>query len=72
MQTEKLFYSKYFCPETLQVVLTADFVGVTLELNEINKKYDPINLVTIQGVLNRPNAILRYLAAGSALNGSSF
>ena len=71
MQTEKLYYSTYFCPETLQIVATAEFTGIKLELNEINKKYDPINLVTKEGVLNKPTAILRYLAAGSGLNGST-
>ena len=71
MQTEKLYYTKYFCPETLQLIVAAEFAGVKLELNEINKKYDPINLVTKQGVLNRPNAILRYLTAGTPLNGSN-
>lgn len=32
MSTEKLYYTKYFCPETLQVVIAADFSGVKLEL----------------------------------------
>lgn len=71
MQTEKLYYTKYFCPETLQIVIAADFAGLKLELNEINKKYDTVNLVTKQGVLSRSNAILKYLAAGKSLNGSN-
>jgi len=55
----------------LQIAITADFANVKLELNEINKKYDTVNLVTKQGVLNRSNAILKYLTANKPLNGSN-
>lgn len=46
MQTEKLYYTKYFCPETLQILIAAEFCAIKLQLNEINKKYDSVNLVT--------------------------
>ena len=55
----------------MQIIITADFANVKLELNEINKKYDNVNLVTKQGVLNRTNAILKYLTAGKPLNGAN-
>lgn len=71
MKSEKLYYTKLSSPETLQVIITAEFAGINLELNEINKKYDSVNLVTKQGVLSKTNAILRYLTAGTTLNGST-
>jgi hypothetical protein len=33
MKSEKLYYTNHFTPETLQIIATADFAGVKLELN---------------------------------------
>jgi hypothetical protein len=54
----------------LQSQITASFLSVKLHTEIINKKYDPLTLVTPHGTLNQPNSILSYLA-GDQLKGQS-
>jgi hypothetical protein len=46
METLNLYYTAYFNPSTLPALVTAEFVQKNLILNEVNKKYDPVSLVT--------------------------
>lgn len=71
MENLNLYYTTYFNPSTLPVLVTAQFIQKNLILNEVNKKYDPVSLVTKEGILNKPIAIVRYLTSGTPLNGKN-
>jgi hypothetical protein len=66
-----LYYTKYFTPNILQSIIAADFANVKLATSELNKKNDPIALVTPDGILTQPNAILRFICDNTNLNGKS-
>lgn len=59
-----LYFSRPGEPSLQQILVAARLLNLSLPTQEINKKYDPLLLVTPEGVLNQPNAILLYLADG--------
>lgn len=58
---ETLYFTSVNDPNHLQAVIAAQFAGIKLPEEQINKKYDPVNLLTPQGLLTQPNTILLYL-----------
>jgi glutathione S-transferase len=53
-----------------QVLVAAQFLRSDLRTQEINKKYDPLTLLTPEGSINQPVAILQFVA-GAQLGGNS-
>lgn len=53
-----------------QIQVALLFLNKTLNTQEIPKKYDTLILVTPEGSLNQPSAILHYLA-GEQLRGTN-
>ncbi len=60
--TEALYFTKPNDPNYLQAQVAINFLGAKLNTEQINKKYDPLVLITPHGTLNQPNTILQYLA----------
>jgi hypothetical protein len=63
-----LYFTKQNDPNLLAILTTAHYLNLTLPTQEINKKYDPLILLTPEGTLNQPIAILQYLG-NSQLSG---
>lgn len=59
--TQTLYFTKLNDPNYQQVIIAAEFINVNVVTELINKKYDPLILVTGSGMLNQPNTILMYL-----------
>ena len=59
--TQTLYFTKLNDPNYQQVIIAAEFINVNVVTEPINKKYDPLILVTGSGMLNQPNTILMYL-----------
>ncbi len=58
---DTLYYTKLNDPNYQQTLVAAHFLNLNLNPQEINKKYDPLILLTSFGTLNQPNTILLYL-----------
>lgn len=65
-----LYFSKQNDHNLQQAQVAASFLNLTLKTQEINKKYDPLILLTPEGTLNQPNTILQYISNGQ-LSGQS-
>lgn len=63
-----LYFTKQNDQHLQTILVTAQYLNLTLTTQEINKKYDPLTLLTPQGTLNQPITILQYLA-NSQLSG---
>ncbi len=59
-----LYFTKANDDNLLQILVAAKYLRIDLATQEINKKYDPLTLVTPEGSLNQPNTILQYLCNG--------
>jgi hypothetical protein len=57
-----LYYSKASDLNLKQVLVAAHFLHKQINTQEIPKKYDPLILLTPEGSISQPNAILLYLA----------
>jgi hypothetical protein len=68
--TDTIYFTKSTDPNYLQVLVASQFLNLKIAPQEINKKYDPLILVTAEGTLNQPNTILLYLTKGQ-LSGAS-
>ena len=64
-----LYFTRKEDPNLLQILVSMKFTGQELKTQEINKKYDPLTLLTPDGSINQPLAILQFLAAN--LSGQS-
>lgn len=60
--TETLYYTNQNDPDYTQLLITAHFHQRTLTTTPINPKYPSTNLVTPEGIISQPNAIMLYLA----------
>lgn len=60
--SDTLYFSRPNDPAFLQTQVLAAFLNLSLSPQEINKKHDPLILLTPFGTLSQPNAILLYLA----------
>lgn len=65
-----IYYTKPQNLDLVQILVAAEFIGESPQLVEINKKYDPLILVTSEGTINQPTAILLYVC-DQKLNGKS-
>lgn len=61
--TEGLFFTRPNDPNYQQAQVAIAFLSLKTPTEQINKKYDPLVLLTPHGSLNQPNAILLYLAS---------
>lgn len=66
--TEGLYFTKPNDPNYLQALVVISFLGLKINTEQINKKYDPLTLLTPHGTLSQPNTILLHLA-GERLKG---
>ena len=57
-----LYFTKANDQNLKQVLVTLQFLHKQLNTQEIPKKYDPLILLTPEGPISQPNAILLYLA----------
>lgn len=65
-----LYFTKHGDPHLQQILIAARFTGHPLPAQEIPKKYDPLTLLTPDGPINQPNAILLFVA-GDQLAGQN-
>lgn len=63
-----LYFTKPNDPNLLAILTAAKYLNLTIPTQEINKKYDPLTLLTPEGPLNQPITILQYLS-NSQLSG---
>ena len=57
-----LYFTRADDPNLLQILVALKFVGQDIKRQEINKKYDPLILLTPEGTINQPISILQFLA----------
>lgn len=62
--TDTLYFTRSDDLNLLQIKVAASFINKNIATQEINKKYDPLILVTPEGSLNQPIAILHHLVEG--------
>lgn len=67
---EGLYFTRPNDPNFLQAQVASAFLNLKLNTEQINKKYDPLVLLTPHGTINQPNAILLYLV-GDNLRGQT-
>ncbi len=67
---EGLYFTRPNDPNFLQAQVASAFLNLQLNTEQINKKYDPLVLLTPHGTINQPNAILLYLV-GDNLKGQN-
>ena len=60
--TSTLYFTQANDPNLQQILVGMQFMGVNLKTQEINKKYDPLILLTPEGTITQPVAILQFLA----------
>ena len=60
--TTTLYFTQPNEPNLQQIMVAMQFMGVDLKTQEINKKYDPLILLTPEGTITQPIAILQFLA----------
>lgn len=57
-----LYFTKPNDLNLKQILVTSQFLHKPITHQEIPKKYDPLTLLTPEGSINQPTAILLYLA----------
>ena len=67
--SEGLYFTRPSDPNFQQAQIAIAFLSLKTPTEQINKKYDPLVLLTPHGSLNQPNAILLYLV-GDRLRGA--
>lgn len=67
---EGLYFTRPNDPNFLQAQVAIAFLNLKVNIEQINKKYDPLVLLTPNGSLNQPNTILLHLV-GENLRGQN-
>ena len=57
-----LYFTRSDDPNLLQIIVALKFLRQDIKRQEINKKYDPLILLTPEGTINQPISILQFLA----------